>query len=82
MEEDVEHVEQTKFLMDKDVFVIKVITKYLEDVELVILIQVIMEVIVFVIMDILEIGIIVKNVMRLVENVQDQELINVYNVLM
>jgi len=68
--------------MDKDVFVIKVITKYLEDVELVILIQVIMEVIVFVIMDILEIGIIVKNVMKLVENVQDQELINVYNVLM
>ena len=68
--------------MDKGVFVIKVITKYLEDVELVILIQVIMEVIVFVIMDILEIGIIVKNVMKLVENVQDQELINVYNVLM
>ena len=68
--------------MDKGVFVIKVITKYLEDVELVILIQVIMEVIVFVILDILEIGIIVKNVMRLVENVQDQELINVYNVLM
>lgn len=68
--------------MDKDVFVIKVITKYLEDVELVILIQVIMEVIVFVIMDILEIGIIVKNVMKLVEDVQDQELINVYNVLM
>ena len=68
--------------MDKGVFVIRVITKYLEDVELVILIQVIMEVIVFVIMDILEIGIIVKNVMKLVEDVQDQELINVYNVLM
>ena len=68
--------------MVKDVFAIKVITKYLEDVELVILIQVIMEVIVFVILDILEIGIIVKNVMRLVEDVQDQELINVYNVLM
>lgn len=68
--------------MDKDVFVIKVITKYLEDVELVILIQVIMEVIVFVIMDILEIGIIVKNVMKPVEDVQDQEQINVYNVLM
>ena len=60
MEEDVEHVEQTKSLMDKDVFVMRDISVYLDNVELVILLQLIKMVIVFVIMDIMEIEIIVK----------------------
>lgn len=81
MEEDVEHVEQTKFLMDKDVFVMRDISVYLDNVELVILLQLIKMVIVFVIMDIMEIEIFVKNVMILVEHVVDQELINVLHVL-
>lgn len=81
MEEDVEHVEQTKSLMDKDVFVMRDISVYLDNVELVILLQLIKMVIVFVIMDIMEIEIFVKNVMILVEHVVDQELINVLHVL-
>ena len=81
MEEDVEHVEQTKSLMDKDVFVMRDISVYLDNVELVILLQLIKMVIVFVIMDIMEIEIFVKNVTILVEHVVDQELINVLHVL-
>jgi len=81
LEEDVEHVEQTKSLMDKDVFVMRDISVYLDNVELVILLQLIKMVIVFVIMDIMEIEIFVKNVMILVEHVVDQELINVLHVL-
>lgn len=81
MEEDVEHVEQTKFLMDKDVFVMRDFSVYLDNVELVILLQLIKMVIVSVILDILEIEIFVKNVTILVEHVVDQELINVLHVL-
>jgi len=81
LEEDVEHVEQTKSLMDKDVFVMRDISVYLDNVELVILLQLIKMVIVFVIMDIMEIEIFVKNVTILVEHVVDQELINVLHVL-
>jgi len=81
LEEDVEHVEQTKFLMDKDVFVMRDFSVYLDNVELVILLQLIKMVIVSVILDILEIEIFVKNVTILVEHVVDQELINVLHVL-
>lgn len=77
MEEDVELAKKIKFLMEKDVYVIKDTTKYLEFAEHVIQTLVMMEVTVFVIMDTMEIEIIVKNVMILVEHAQVQVLVNV-----